>query len=375
MLQFTVTGQKLTRVDKFEPATDSKAYLQAGFTFSGDWSGATKTALFRDDVTGESHAAPLNSSGICTVPAEVLTRSDAVHYRTQGDHFHVSLRGDVGSKMITTNEVKVQLARSGYTEGETPAGTTPDAYSQFAANVAADAAAAAASAEAAVAAEQNVASLYANALKKTVTGETVTLLDVSPIEHELGVIVHGKNLFNKSRYTFEAGILMFDLSALVLGKQYVFTSSKPVTWFKISNFPGGYNSVVYINADGMTEIAFTMAKNENIPAGEKQYLILSVATNYSGNQVKDITELDGYDIQIEEGTTATAYEAPIDPTLVRLTCSGKVYAPAADGTVAGVKSQSPKQVLQTDTPGAIIRATYHRDLVKVIEALEAALNN
>lgn len=375
MLQFTVTGQKLARVDKFEPATDSKAYLQAGFTFSGDWNGTTKAAIFRDEVTGQSYTAPLNSSGVCTVPAEVLTRSAAVHYRTQGDHFHVSLRGDVGSKMITTNEVKIQLARSGYTEGETPAGTTPDAYSQFAANVAADAAAAAASAEVAVAAEQNVASLYANALKKTVAGETVTLLDVSPIEHELGIMVHGKNLFYKNRYCIIDGAIMFDISALVPGRQYVFTSSKPVTWFKISNIPGGYSSVSHSNSAGTTEIEFTMTKHLNIAAAKEQYLLLSVASKFETNPVRDLAELDGYDIQIEEGTMATAYEAPIDPTLVRLTCAGSIYAPAADGAVVGVKSTSPKMVLQTDTPGAIIRATYHRDLVKVIEALEAALNN
>lgn len=502
MLQFTVSGQKLTRVDKFEPATDSKAYLQAAFTFSGDWSGATKTAIFRDEVTGESYAAPLNSSGVCTVPAEVLTRSAAVHYQTQGNHFHVSLRGDVGSKLITTNEVKIQLARSGYTDGKTPAAITPDAYSQFVANVATDAAAATASAEAAAESERNVASLYANALKKTVAGEIIRMDDVSPAGHELGVRVRGKNLFNRNKNAIVYGVLMFDVSELEIGKPYVLSSNLPVTWFKISNLPSGHNSVSYSSAEGMTEIKFIMAKNENIPDDAEQYLLLSVDADFANNPVTSVDQLNGYNIQIEAGTEATSYQTPIDPTAVTLTRSGKsvfsarsydlakntapwtsillakiktgagryvarckyaqvgadharvalsvrdyddtlatlghtdgsaamgvltvpftipagkkgfqlylysnysaetlttdcrfteiqvevgesptsfaayeggeTFTPAADGTVAGVKSLSPCMTLRTDTPEVTIEATYHRDLVKAIEALEAALIN
>lgn len=396
MLQFTVTGQKLARVDKFEPATDSKAYLQAGFTFSGDWSGATKTAIFRDDVTGESYAAPLNSSGACTVPAEVLTRSDAVHYRTQGDHFHVSLRGDVGSKMITTNEVKIQLARSGYTEGETPAGTTPDAYSQFVANVAADAATATAAAREAAEAAHNVANFYANALERIVSGELVTVEDISPIEHGLRVRVHGKNLLcPQVKETEDAGVsstwqCMASVSPggkitltrtgdgsgvayarvgtvwLQKGKTYTFSLFDAVNvkmvliWYKDTSIQAvpTYLAPFSPTRDMVVDLAVYMADNST--AG-------TVASLY---------------LQVEEGEASGSYAPFMDTGAVTVTRHGtntydnaKTYTPAADGTVAGVRSIYPKMTIKTDTPGAIVEVTYHRDLVKVIEALEAALNN
>lgn len=524
MLKFEINGQKMTRVDTFAPATDSAAYLKAAFTFSSDWAGANKAAIFRDEVTGQSYTAPLNSSGVCTVPAEVLTRSAAVHYQTQGNHFHVSLRGDVGSVRITTNEVRVDLARSGYTEGQTPAATTPDAYSQFVANVAEEAAAATAAAEAAAASEQNVANLYANALKKTVRGAVVRMNDVSPVAHELGVQVHGKNLFNYNAWKGVAAL------------------HGTVSW--------GDNGVVTLTATGedcytaytnVPEAAripakagdvFTLSWETDAVNGQAQVLVLpegkavdfkttdaaskkltyTVPRGYSyivlrlGVKTAGVT-LKYWNIQVERGDTATEYRAYIDPAAATLsrckknilpfpyfdiyptengvtftpqsdgsiringTASGSLanynlcdenalqlppgtytahlrggiagsvylvvgkgtsgvpyasgteitftvtgeghlqyfvlqvaagvsvdnlsvcpqlevgavatdyepyscttYTPTADGTVAGVKSLSPTMTLLTDTPGVTIEATYHRDLVKVIEALEAALN-
>jgi hypothetical protein len=507
MLKFEISGQKLTRVDKFAPATDSKGYLRASFTFSSDWASATKTAIFRDEVTGASYTAPLNSSGVCTVPAEVLTRSAAVHYQTQGNHFHVSLRGDVGGTLITTNEVRVDLARSGYTEGQTPAATTPDAYSQFVANVAEEASAATAAAEAAAASEQNVANLYANALKKTASGEIVTVSDVSPAAHELGLQVHGKNILDTTRIQTDAGTTNIYISevgpgyvvisekaaysgngytktnltlrdlcpAMRAGRTYalqgmsgattmgIYLEQRQVMWHfgaamtitdvmldslvvlygystahgqavgsnKIYNLQieEGTAATDYVPYIDPTTVALTrrgknMLNFDNVagdvsgtyrgwlvnPKG--QDVVMSVATNdpnaaitgvYLGlNKTGIDAQPDGYtwivedgevkssyisekfqyvsvfpntdyavnqlkkrfNIQVEPGTVPTAYEPS----------AWETHAPTADGTVEGVKSLSPNLTLLTDTPGVTIEAIYHRDLVKVIEALEAALN-
>lgn len=528
MLKFEISGQKLTRVDKFAPATDSKGYLRAAFTFSSDWASATKTAIFRDEVTGASYTAPLNSSGVCTVPAEVLTRSAAVHYQTQGNHFHVSLRGDVGGVLITTNEVRVDLARSGYTEGQTPAATTPDAYSQFVANVKADADRAAGSAEAAAASEQNVANLYANALKKTVTGAVVRLNDVSPVAHELGVQVHGKNLFNYNAWksvTANNGTVSWGDDGVVK-----LTATGEDCYTAYANVPEAAR--IPVEAGDV----FTLSWETDAVNGQAQVLVLpegkaadfktadasskkltyTVPRGYSyivirlGVKTAGVT-LKYWNIQVEKGDTATEYVAYIDPASVTLTRRGKnicppveagktatiygmtfagtssggisvsgtptglaryslyngealvkggyismsltgafqniiwdfqlrdaagaivkqiqsgtvatinldsypnavswdigikrhedgvavggvvyvqvevgaeatdyeeyktaaVHSPAADGSVSGVTSLSPTTTLLTDTPGVAVEATYHRDLVKVIAALEAALN-
>lgn len=516
MLKFEISGQKLTRVDTFAPATDSKLYLKAAFTFSSDWASAAKTAIFRDEVTGESYEAPLNSSGVCTVPAEVLTRSTAVHYQTQGNHFHVSLRGDIGSTLITTNEVKVELARSGYTEGQTPATPSPDAYSQFVANVKEDADRAVASAEAAAASEHNVANLYANALKKTATGEIIRVDDVSPVAHELGLLVHGKNLakfsnaanFNRDQFTYTAESaegVSCTRSANEGGAFYARFEAylKAGVMYTISAKSSLAQPPVFVYTDELWGNAVWSA---NIPQGGLPFFVNQSGVHVIGFYISGATTsaVTLSEVQIEAGTAATAYEAYKDPAVATLTRAGKnllpypfrektktqngitftdngdgtiiadgtataaadfaffadtlrvkgtytlsgmsggagdtyfiqpyidgesqggliegsrvyewdgeltrlvlhvaagatlpyvriklqlekggtatnfepykgaTYNPAADGTVSGVGSVGPCMTLLTDTPGMTVEATYHRDLVKAIEALEAALLN
>lgn len=163
----------------------------------------------------------------------------------------------------------------------------------------------------------------ANAVKGYLSGAVVVADDVSPVEHELGLRIRGKNFFNRNNYIIMDGVILFDISNLVVGRKYVFSSNLPVTWFKISNYPSGYNSIAYSDAAGMTVIPFTMARNKAIPEDVPQYLILSVNTNYASNAVKDLSELDGYNIQIEEGETPTDYEPWLDPATVTLTRCGK----------------------------------------------------
>ncbi|MBO5917336.1 MAG: hypothetical protein J6Q14_01040 [Oscillospiraceae bacterium] len=525
MLKFEISGQKMTRVDTFAPATDSKLYLKAAFTFSSDWASAAKTAIFRDEVTGESYGAPLNSSGVCTVPAEVLARSTAVHYQTQGNHFHVSLRGDIGSTLITTNEVKVELARSGYTEGQTPAAPSPDAYSQFVANVKADADRAVASAEAAAASASNVANLYANALKKKVRGETVRAGDVSPVEHELGVQVRGVNLLPlpydagtqtvsgvtytvngdgsvsvKGTATANAAFYLARELTGLTGTVYLRgcpaggSTSAAGYSIRLNRFldgaevtgcadtgEGGHVTLngetvrvyIVVLTGGTVDLTFwpvltydeTVA--EYVPRAELSAVTVSrygrnvlnlancslagcvvhgqgVRANISGayymelyaNYLKEIVQSrDGKALTFSVGNVATnSYIALVlmytDGTYAQKSSTSRsvtlwldhqgrtvqhvllrpmaksekfndttavisnlmlefsdtmsdfepykgstAHATAADGTVEGVKSLSPNVTLLTDTPGVTIEATYHRDLIKVIAALEAALLN
>ena len=156
----------------------------------------------------------------------------------------------------------------------------------------------------------------ANAVKGYLSGAVVFADDVSPVEHNPVVKVHGKNLFNKNKYAIIDKTLMFDISMLKVGKEYVLTSNRPITWFKISTAPSGHNSVSCSDSNGMYEIKFVMARNRNIPASSTQYLLLSVNANFSSNPVKSIEELDGYNIQIEEGTVATEYTPYLDPSTV-----------------------------------------------------------
>ena len=115
-----------------------------------------------------------------------------------------------------------------------------------------------------------------------------------------------KNLFNKSNFKIDVqSKLGFDISNLEIGKTYTLSSNLPIKSFKISDYSSGYNSVAKDEENGFTIFTFTMSKHNNIAVGTKQYLFLAITDVWSW--VTNISELDGYEIQIEEGTSATEY--------------------------------------------------------------------
>ena len=69
-------------------------------------------------------------------------------------------------------------------------------------------------------------------------------------------------------------------------------------------------------------------------------------------------------IQLEIGTTETAYEPYIEPI---------EYLVSADGAAEGVTPISPTTTLVTDTAGAVIDCTYNRDINKAFEELYNAI--
>ena len=198
MLLFDVNGQTLKRADHFNPATDSLEYLKAKFTFNDSaWSGKTKTALFR--LGTAVCKSVLGTDGTCKVPSEVLVGGESRVARIHGETIHVSLIGEYSTIRITTNEIAVKLNRSGYADAETPSDPTESEYQQMTA-VAADAVAEAE--EARTACENaradlvGVKNLFANAIKGNLSGAVVFADDVSPVEHNPVVKVHGKNLIS-----------------------------------------------------------------------------------------------------------------------------------------------------------------------------------
>lgn len=114
-----------------------------------------------------------------------------------------------------------------------------------------------------------------------------------------------KNLFDISNFSF-APSLGFDVSLLEIGKTYTFSSNKPILGLKISNSSTGYNSVQYQNSGGFTTFTFVMQRNSNIPETSTQFLFIYLL-GLSPDYVTDISQLNGYNLQLEEGSTATPY--------------------------------------------------------------------
>ena len=116
----------------------------------------------------------------------------------------------------------------------------------------------------------------------------------------------GKNLFDKNNYSQDStNIVQFDITNLEIGKTYTFSSNIPITWLKISNARNGYGSVQYSNTNGFAKYTFTMSRNSNIASSATQYLYLGIK---GLTFVDTISDLNNYNIQIEEGSSATEYE-------------------------------------------------------------------
>ena len=103
-LEFTINEQICRIKDKRQQVVDlSENYLVLSFTFSDDWASTGKFVLYpMNDGTVLRQGINNNKS---VVPADVLT----------GDKFYFTVYGINNNERITTNLVKVNLLKSGYT--------------------------------------------------------------------------------------------------------------------------------------------------------------------------------------------------------------------------------------------------------------------
>lgn len=111
MLQFRVNGQSLERIDEHFTADRSAWYLSTEFEFSDDWCGTEKTVIFK--VGEAAYSVPLDGD-VCAVPNECVANGVKC--------FYVSVFGNKQlpnghTQRITTNNVKVAVRASGFTEG------------------------------------------------------------------------------------------------------------------------------------------------------------------------------------------------------------------------------------------------------------------
>ena len=115
-ITFEVGNQTIIRTDRNKIVANSKNYLFADFSFSSDWDGVIKTAIFSKGK--KSYSVILDKDNSCLVPWEVLEVGD----------FSVSV---FGGDLITTDSSIIPVIESGYTEGQTPSNPTPDVYQQI----------------------------------------------------------------------------------------------------------------------------------------------------------------------------------------------------------------------------------------------------
>lgn len=119
MLTFDVNKQIMTRTDTDKPVSNSVDYLQATFSFSSDWDGTMKTAIFKRGLA--TIKAVVLEDDACLVPWEIIHENG----------FQVSVIGVGNGQRITTNPVYVDIKASGPLTGDAPAPFTPSQYEQI----------------------------------------------------------------------------------------------------------------------------------------------------------------------------------------------------------------------------------------------------
>lgn len=119
-LKFTIKNQRIARTDSEKPVAGSVGYLTALFTFSADWDGLVKTAIFRAG-TDTPYEVLIADDGTCEVATQAIVA---------GTMF-VSVRGDSATGVtvfLPTAANAVQIYPAGAVSGETPEDPTPDVY-------------------------------------------------------------------------------------------------------------------------------------------------------------------------------------------------------------------------------------------------------
>ena len=223
-----------------------------------------------------------------------------------------------------------------------------------------------------------VSKTFSNALKGNASGDVVVLNDISPVEHHLSVKLSSKNLLD---YTNFEGIDVSSVDPIangikIIGRYYV---SAPVSLSKgksyvfsctvgettgMADYAGQWR-VCYVD-DTFSDhaspgTALTLTKDAKS---------IMVYINFSGTEegTAEIT-----DIQLEEGTTATAYTEYVgDVTQKSVKVYGEdlsteiaTYTANSDGTVEGVEAIFPTMTLVTDAD-TLITLEYNKDINKAL---------
>lgn len=409
-------------VIKDNAVSDSVKFETVSFNFPKSWSGFKKTAVFisKDKeafnvVLDEGNPLCLNETE-CFIPHEVL----------KAPSFELSVFGVKDDKIATATPAYVKVLKSGFVEGGEPTEPTPDEYQQLiklaedtrqiAQSVRDDAdnglfgGAAGQKGEKGDPGPQGekgekgdkgdngeVTYNYAhfnlsNALKGVKSGKSVSLDDVSPLEHELkvkltsdtvtdfsgvSVIRRSKNILpfpysgnpivsegatievsDDGKVTF-SGVLKSNTSVaiLTLYEGNVLVSSGKITL----GFGSNSENVQYVFklADSSNKTLFITNKSvkesltvnlDSYPTAEKWNIYVTTAN--STDSSLSLNEV--ICPQIEIGEVATEY----------LPYNGEKMTADKEGNVKGIVSVYPVTELTTDNPEVNIKCEYAKDINK-----------
>lgn len=226
---------------------------------------------------------------------------------------------------------------------------------------------------------------FANTLKGHKSGTAISADDVSPIEHELGIKVSSKNLWDPSKHNHRiyGGVrIVTDYIKVKKNTDYIITvdgsetprwSAKGFTEDQIQD-----NSTLFIWQNGTRLRGYYNGSYTDVVthfnSGDYEYVAMRMWGEFD---TYGITPESNY--QLEEGmspTPFTPYVVELEGTEITVSDGENSQGAMVDaeGNVTGLKSYSPTMSLSTDKEGVMIECTYNRDANKVITELETKLN-
>lgn len=140
------------------------------------------------------------------------------------------------------------------------------------------------------------------------TLDRIIVSSTEPTTNEKVWIKKGKNLFNKNKYIVDTdGKIGFELN-LKLGETYTLSSNKPLYVAKFST--NSYTNSDNVGPQKWSEFtSWTFIAGNNVNNYLNNTLYLGVVSDTISSNIEDFAD---YNIQIEQGSTATEYEPYIE---------------------------------------------------------------
>ena len=212
----------------------------------------------------------------------------------------------------------------------------------------------------------------ANSVKGNLSGSAVFADDVSPVEHNPSVWVHGKNLISLSNEC-DVKDVYYSWLANPKCKQVTLSITDKDTSVDISDIYFGFTTNGKNGNDGG---AIWLVQGGNIVKTsltvEDRIYVSAFLKNNRQQEAVDLLA-QRFNVQLEYGANVTDYESWIDPTTVALTAGGLRYTPNIKGIVSGISSTVLADGISVTDNNVIVECEYNRDTNKVIEKLTNAI--
>lgn len=205
---------------------------------------------------------------------------------------------------------------------------------------------------------------FANALKGNATGQIVSLPDISPNEHTLGVKAKSKNLFDKNNANIIAGYIDANVITAATASRCIYIPCNPNTTYTVSKIATARFVVAFTNVIPTAGTAVTnqvqnyTATSITATSGADSKYIVVWLYNSVYDTTTTIDEILAT-VQIELGTAATSYTPYIsDLSTVTVTRRGKNLFDINNPTYAAL-SKANAAFLPTIEDGVISFDTHY----------------